>query len=219
MVSSPLDLEPQMDSAIQSLLDLLDQAFVGPAWHGPTLSNAVRGFSADQAAWRPGPGRHSAWEIALHCAYWEHRVHERLAPGTAAPFPRTRSNWPDLPKEITTAGWKADLALLESVHNGLRATVAALPPASLGRPGPGQKKTRLENIIGICYHDIYHAGQIRLLHRIQRSEAPDRGRLRDRPPKDESAARSPSRSEDASAPPRPIIIGQDTGPTGRSIRR
>lgn len=158
-----------MDSTNRWLLRLLDEAFAGPAWHGPALANAVRGFSAGQAAWRPTPGRRSAWEIVLHCAYWEHRVHERLAPGTAAPFPRAGSNWPHLPEEITTARWRADVALLKSVHAALREAVAALTSSSLHRPTPGQTKTRLENIIGICCHDVYHAGQIRLLNRIQRS--------------------------------------------------
>jgi hypothetical protein len=165
-----------MNVPIPWLLRLLDEAFDGPAWHGPTLSSVVRGFSAEQAAWRPAPGRHSAWEIVLHCAYWKHRVHARVAPGTAAPFLRTGSNWPDAPEEISTARWRADVALLKSAHAGLREAVAALPPASLQRPAPGQKKTRLANIVGICYHDIYHAGQIRLLHRIQESETADRAR-------------------------------------------
>ncbi len=167
-----------MNASIPWLLRLLDEAFDGPAWHGPSLSSAVRGFSAQQAAWRPAPGRHSAWEIVLHCAYWKHRVHERLAPGTAAPFPRSGSNWPDRPEEISAALWKADVALLKSTHAGLREAVAALSPASLQRPAPGQKQTRLANIVGICYHDIYHAGQIRLLHRIQPSETATRGGAR-----------------------------------------
>jgi len=175
-----------MNASIPWLLRLLDEAFDGPAWHGPTLSGVLRGFSPEQAAWRPAPGRHSAWEIVLHCAYWKHRVHERVAPGTAAPFRRSGSNWPDLPDEISTANWKADVALLRSTHAGLREAVAALPADSLGRPAPGQKKTRRENIVGICYHDVYHAAQIRLLHKIQPSPTPDRGR----PPTGKAATRS-----------------------------
>jgi len=158
-----------MDRSTRWLLRLLDEVFDGPAWHGPALANVVRGFSARQAAWRPAAGRRSAWEIVLHCAYWAHRVHERVAPGTAAPFPRAGTNWPELPKEVTTARWRADVSLLRSVHAALREAVASLSAASLSRPAPGQKKTRLENIVGICCHDVYHAGQIRLLHRIQQS--------------------------------------------------
>ena len=160
-----------MDTVKLWLLGLLDEAFAGPAWHGPSLSSAVRGLSAEQAAWRPAPGRHSAWEMVLHCAYWKHRVHERVAPGTAAPFPRTGKNWPDLPEEISTSRWKADVALLKRVHAELRAAVAALPPEILEQPAPRQKQTRLRNIAGICYHDIYHAGQIRLLRKLLQADA------------------------------------------------
>ncbi len=179
-----------MDAPIPWLLRLLDEAFDGPAWHGPTLSSVVRGFSAEQAAWRPAPGRHSAWEIVLHSAYWKHRVHERVAPGTASPFPRTGNNWPDLPDELSTARWRADVALLKSAHAGLREAVAALPPASLTRPAPGQKKTRLANIVGNCYHDIYHAGQVRQLHRIQQSGTAGGGHRRTGEPAAESRSRS-----------------------------
>jgi len=160
-----------MHDAKQWLLGLLDEAFDGPAWHGPSLSSTVRGFSARQAAWRPTRGRRSAWEIVLHCAYWKHRVHERVAPGTATPFPRTGKNWPCLPAEPSPARWRSDVALLKRVHAELREAVASLPAAVLQRPAPRQKQTRRANLIGICYHDIYHAGQIRLLRRILQDES------------------------------------------------
>lgn len=191
-----------MDRNTLYLLRLLDETFDGPAWHGPALATVVRGFSARQAAWRPVPGRRSAWEIVLHCAYWEHRVHERVAPGTAVPFPRVGANWPDLPEEVTTARWRADVALLKSVHAALRAAVASLSASSLNRPAPGQKKTRLENIIGVCCHDVYHAGQIRLLHRIQRSGFVEPGHMPGSAPA--TGSRSGSSTESSAARRSPV---------------
>ena len=31
-----------------------------------------------QAAWRPAPGRHSAWEVTVHAAYWKYAAWRRL---------------------------------------------------------------------------------------------------------------------------------------------
>lgn len=147
------------------ILHLLDQAFSGPAWHGPSLSATLRGLGPEVAAWRPAQGRHSPWEIALHCAYWKHRVLRRIDPTTKEAFFRKRANWPELPAELSAVAWRADLNLLKRSHAELRAAVTALSPQQLRQPGPRQKRTRLENLIGIASHDLYHAGQVRLIAR------------------------------------------------------
>src|ERR1022692_3880464 len=43
------------DSRIALLLDLLDEAFDKKSWHGPNLRGSIRGVSAREAAWHPGP--------------------------------------------------------------------------------------------------------------------------------------------------------------------
>ncbi len=163
-----------MEPITRWLLDMIDEAYAGPAWHGPSLTAALRGLSAQVAAWRPAAGRNSAWAIVLHLAYWKHRVHDRVAPGTVEPFPRAPRDWPALPAERTAAAWKADLALLRWTHAGLRDAVVSLPASLLRRPGPKQKQTRLRNLVGSACHDLYHGGQIRLIRKVQESAA--RGR-------------------------------------------
>ena len=63
------------------LLSMIDEAFDGRAWHGPTLRRAVAGVTPAQAAWRPAPGRHSIREVVLHAAYWKHEVRRRITGG------------------------------------------------------------------------------------------------------------------------------------------
>jgi len=57
---------------------LIDQAFDHKAWHGTNLKGSLRGMTAAEAAWRPAEGRHNAWEVAIHCAYWKYTVWRRL---------------------------------------------------------------------------------------------------------------------------------------------
>jgi uncharacterized damage-inducible protein DinB len=149
------------------LVELLDQAFERRAWHGVNLRGSLRGVTPAQASWRPGPDRHNIWEIALHCAYWKYAVYRRVAGGIKrGSFPRTPSNWPALPASSDGKAWKADIRLLEATHRTLREAVLERPLASLGHR---QGRWRLlDHVAGIAAHDVYHAGQIQLLKRLQR---------------------------------------------------
>ncbi len=169
-----------MDPEVEWLVALLDEAFDVSAWHGPNLMAAVHRVDASRAAWRPTPTRHCIWEVALHCAYWKRRVRRRLVaagasegagrfpPGSRAPASRGGSarDWPALPESRDAAAWQADVALLRAEHRRLREVVGALGAEALHAPAAGHRRPAIEHIRGIALHDIYHAGQIRLLRRM-----------------------------------------------------
>jgi hypothetical protein len=148
------------------LLEILDQAFGAHGWHGPTLRGVLRGVSAKQALWRPGPRRHCIWELALHTAYWKYAVARRLGGGSRGSFPRKPSNWPRVPAAPDEAAWRADVALLGEQHQALRRVVAQLPPAKLDAPSPRGTWKNRHQVHGIAAHDLYHAGQIQLMKRL-----------------------------------------------------
>jgi uncharacterized damage-inducible protein DinB len=146
------------------LLALLEESYDRPAWHGPNLRGSLRGLTADEAAWRPGPGRHSIWEIALHCAYWEYVVARRLGmEGKRGSFPRSPSNFPHQP-EPSSRAWREDLALLDETHRRLVQIAAAARRRAARGASEASQPARL--VRGIASHSIYHAGQIRLLIRL-----------------------------------------------------
>jgi len=41
------------------LLQIIDSSYNREAWYGPNLRQSLRGVSAEDAAWRPTPGRHN----------------------------------------------------------------------------------------------------------------------------------------------------------------
>jgi len=149
------------------LLTQLERAFDRRSWHGPNLLGAIRGLSPEQAAWRPGTGRHNIWELIVHAAYWKYIVHRRLTGGKRGSFPLEGSNFFERPVEASTKALKADVGLLRSVHSALIGEVKVFPVSLLGRLSPGSKFTFREMIIGVAAHDLYHAGQIQLLKRLQ----------------------------------------------------
>lgn len=137
-------------------------------WHGgPTPPGALRGVAAEQAIWRPGPGRKSIWALALHVAYWDYAVRRLLDGSARGAFPRAPSNWPSPPERPDTRAWAADIALLRAEHDRLVAAVLQVPPDRLGRRPQGSKQwTYGELLVGIAMHDAYHTGQIQLLKRL-----------------------------------------------------
>ena len=60
------------------LLRAIDEGFDKDAWHGPNLMSAIRGVSAELAAFRPRPDSHTIVELAAHCAYCKYLVRRRI---------------------------------------------------------------------------------------------------------------------------------------------
>jgi hypothetical protein len=143
------------------VLALLDEGYSRKTWHGPNLRQSLKGVSASEAAWRPGPGRHNIWELALHSAYWKYAVRRRIEGGKRGSFELKGSNFFARPEKgkTTEAAWRADLALLEREHSALEAAVRRV----LETP---RARKLLPMLYGVVFHDVYHAGQIRLLRRL-----------------------------------------------------
>jgi DinB family protein len=152
---------------VSVLLRDLDQGYDHKSWHGTVLRGSLRSLSAEQAAWRPAPGRHNIWELAVHAAYWKYSVLRRLPQGEGVRFPLKGSNWFERPQgDGSERAWKADLQLLGKMHRELRQAVAALRDVDLEMIPEGSKTSILDLVLGVARHDIYHAGQIQLLKRL-----------------------------------------------------
>lgn len=48
------------------IVDQLQRAFDGRAWHGPSVMAFLSGVDADQATIRPLKDRHTIWELVLY---------------------------------------------------------------------------------------------------------------------------------------------------------
>lgn len=152
---------------IDLLLDIVDQAYDHHAWHGTNLRGSIHGLGAEEASWRPAPRRHNIWEIVVHAAYWKYAVRRRILGEKRGSFALKGSNWFVKPVDASTAAWDEDVAMLDTIHSSMREAIAGLSPALLDKIQGKTRYTYAQLIYGIASHDLYHAGQIQLLKRLQ----------------------------------------------------
>lgn len=160
------------DPRLSTLLAQLARAFDRRSWHGTNLLGSIRRLDPKSAAWRPAPGRHNAWEIVVHAAYWKYRVVRLIAAEPPAAFTIPGSDWFSRPEEATERALKMDVELLLGWHRRLVAAVEALDPARLDERATSEW-TYLDFVAGAAAHDLYHAGQIQLLRRLRSGAAGD----------------------------------------------
>jgi hypothetical protein len=164
-------MSPRRPAPNAHLLFLLDTAYDHTSWHGPNLRGSIRGVTPAQAAWRPAPGRHNIWELVVHAAYWKYAAWRRLTGTKRGSFPVAGSNWLSRPAggglKTSARAWQADLELLDEMHATLRASVVPLTDRDLARRIGRSAVTVRALVAGVAAHDLYHAGQIQLLKRLQ----------------------------------------------------
>jgi hypothetical protein len=155
---------------LQQILFSIDTAYDRVSWHGPNLRGSLRGMTPALAPWRPAPSRHNIWELIVHAAYWKYVAWRRLTGAKRGSFPLAGSNFIMRPIEQTPRALKADLDLLDQVHQQLRDAAAAVRPGELDRGSAQRGVTKRALLTGIAAHDLYHAGQIQLLKRMATGE-------------------------------------------------
>jgi len=149
------------------LLASIDEGYDKRSWHGTNLRGSLRGVTVEQAAFKPQPGAHNIWELVVHAAYWKFDIRRRLTGEPPDSFALEGIDFWPRPLDGTPGEWRGDLRLLDDEHAKLRAAVAAFPASRWTRKAPG-KPFNFEGLVrGIAAHDLYHAGQIQLLKRLQ----------------------------------------------------
>jgi uncharacterized damage-inducible protein DinB len=152
-------------SEIRRILDQMDRAFAGEAWHGPSLKELLDGISAEDASKHTIKHAHSIWEIVNHIAAWNKIVRQRLE----GDFPKVtpEMDWPEV-WDTSEAVWKRTLESLFASRALLRKVVEGLRDDQLDEKIGQDSGTRYFMLHGLVQHDLYHAGQIAILKKALR---------------------------------------------------
>ena len=158
--------------SLDSLRDELRRSLHGPAWHGPSLLEALDDVSPREAQARPLAGAHSIAELAFHALAWVEEVTRRLD-GSAPSLP-ARGDWPsdDAALPVVEA-----IRLLRHAGDTLDETLASFPQARLSeivgsaeRDAPtGTGVTYGAMLHGLAQHNAYHGGQVSMLKKALRN--------------------------------------------------
>jgi uncharacterized damage-inducible protein DinB len=159
------------------LVELLQHAYDGDPWHGPSLRAVLQRCRAETAHVRLLEDRHTIQEIVLHLTAWTREVERRLG-GALADEP-AEGDWPDVPDVRETAArdtaageavWRASLDALAVAHQSLVAAVARQPDTRWRErvgdernPAAGTGVSYGVMIVGLATHHAYHAGQMAIL--------------------------------------------------------
>jgi uncharacterized damage-inducible protein DinB len=147
---------------IERLLDQLNRAYGGEAWHGPALRQLLEDVGAEEAAAHPITEAHSILELVTHVRATMDMVSERLA-GTPREL-TTEEDWSD----VTRTSWPAALEELDRAESRVCDAVARLTPEDLDRTVVGKDYTTYVMVHGLVQHNLYHAGQIAIVKKTGR---------------------------------------------------
>lgn len=145
---------------INRIVDQMDRALNGEAWHGPHLEELLHGVSAQQASAHPVKAAHSIWELVNHLAAWNFILATR-AKGTAMHV-TPEQDWPPV-TDTSAASWKKALENMREARAQLRAATLLLKDVELENIAPGKDHSLYVMLHGAVQHDLYHAGQIAVL--------------------------------------------------------
>ncbi len=146
--------------AIERILEQLNRAWEGEAWHGPALRTLLDGIGEEHARAHPIKGAHSILEIVVHCGIWMDVVSHRLAGN-----PReltTEEDW----REVASIRFPAAVEELTNAESRLCDAVARLQTGDLDSVVAGRTDSVYTTVHGVIQHNVYHAGQIALLRKV-----------------------------------------------------
>lgn len=143
------------------LLQIVREAYDEETWNGTNLKAALADVSSDLAGWVPPGSKHSIFDLALHCAYWKHRVRLAIAPDARATFPFPGEDWVEGPERVTAESWAEVLALLDREHDALCGAIEHGSEALEFAAPDGRERVR--KTFGLAIHDAYHTGQVNLI--------------------------------------------------------
>ena len=155
-----------MTTSVEMLLEWLDHVFQHEGWH-VSLRESVKGVSARQAAWAPGPERNTIWKIVEHVALWKEEGARRLLAEPPRPAGWAKEHDWRSTGEVSDGRWHTALNRLTEAHQAVRAALEKHVDTTLHTPVPGSTVSPAETVRGIILHDSYHCGQICSLRALQ----------------------------------------------------
>jgi uncharacterized damage-inducible protein DinB len=145
------------------LLEQLRTTHAQANWFVPANA-AVAGLTADQAKWTPGPGNHSAGQLAYHIWYWDDRVLKQFKGEKVDAYDGNNN---ETFENFTPAQWDELVKKLDKVLTDWETTVQSVDDEKLAK--------NASLIATIASHNAYHIGQILYVRKLHGVWDPEKG--------------------------------------------
>lgn len=143
------------------IADQLRRSYEGPAWHGPSLREALEGVTPDMAARRYAADVHTIRELVVHLSKWAAAARRFVAENFYVSLTGA-DDWLE-----PTGNWSDALENMARAQRELWEEVGKLPDARLEDVLSAQKQYTVYILLhGVVQHNLYHAGQISLLKKL-----------------------------------------------------
>lgn len=148
-----------MKTETQKIVSLLKRTFEKGAWHGPSVKEVLQSITADDARSKLS-NSHSIIELVAHMTAWRNFVTRKLE-GDQDYKVTEELNFP------AATEWLKVIEDLEESQGKLLAAVEQFPVEKLSElvPHSTHQYTFYTLLHGIIHHDLYHAGQIKLIQK------------------------------------------------------
>lgn len=140
---------------------LLNAAFHGGAWHGPSVLENLKGIKP-KAAGNRQKDIHTIAELVYHITTWRIFVLKKIQGDIEFLIKTEKQNWGNL-KEIDEFEWETLQMELTLSHDELMAVLNEKDDTLLSEIVPGAEYDFYTLLHGIIHHDLYHNGQIGIL--------------------------------------------------------
>lgn len=152
-----------MSKNISFFFDYADGEFDGESFNGPSLMATLDCLTAQAAASKDTWEGYSAWNVAIHVAYYKYYFVRAIRGQDAAgdfPYPKDKHGFGD-PPEATAEAWAETRVYLRRIHRELMEALIELGPERFSETMPRWDMPYGKAVAWLLNHDAYHAAQIR----------------------------------------------------------
>lgn len=137
----------------------------GQPWYGKSVKNVLGDITAREAVASPGNQSHSIAEIVSHMIEWRRFLQKRFSGDAEYEVNQKASfRWQNFGKTPENA-WENILETLDKNQEVLLSYITEITSNKLNEVVANRNYRYRDLIEGVIQHDLYHVGQIVLIHK------------------------------------------------------
>lgn len=153
---------PRMTKELERIIDNLETAFRGDAWHGPSMMEILQSIPQNVVAEKHGFSKHTIAELVFHLIAWRRFIIEKLNDQIHFTLDSEEANW-GTKEETSVENWPKLIETFVKIQKDLIEILETKSDDLLDNRVPGEHYDFYKLLTGMIQHDTYHLGMIWVL--------------------------------------------------------